>query len=74
MALHKEIGEIESKVHRTDPNLRLHAYVPSITPATRIDDGQRSATEWKQEGVYFLNEPDCLKQVIRHALEPASAN
>ena len=28
----------------------------------------RPRDDWKQRGVYFLSEPDCLKQVIGHAL------
>ena len=65
--LHRSISEVERQVRRTDPNLRLHAYVLSTTPATRIDDSTRSTAAWKSDGVYFLNEHDCMKQVIEHA-------
>ena len=27
-----------------------------------------STSEWKQDGVYFLDESDCLQQIIEHAL------
>ena len=30
----------------------------------QIDGGNRSPNDWKDNGVYFLNESDCLKQVI----------
>ena len=70
--LHHEIAEIEARIRRDDPNLRLRAYVLSVTPADRIDDGLRSASEWKQDGVYFLNEAGCLRQVIEHALRQAA--
>jgi len=66
--LHRAIGEVERHARRTDPNLRLHAYVLSVTPAAQIDAGARSAADWKRDGVYFLNERDCLQEVIAHAL------
>ena len=59
-------------VRRVDPNLRLAAYVLSVTPAADIGDRGRSARDWKADGVYFLNESDCLEQVIRHALQSAA--
>lgn len=71
MRLHHEIAEVEKRVRDTDPNLCLHAYVLSTTAASLIDDGARSADAWKEDGVYFLNEDDCLKQVVGHALETA---
>ena len=70
VALHHEIGKIEDRLRKDDPNLSLRAYVLSVTPAARIDDGLRSASEWKRDGVYFLDEPDWLRQVIEHALGP----
>ena len=67
--LHHEIAEVEKRVSETDPQLRLHAYVLSVTPPALIDDGKRSADAWKEDGVYFLSESDCLKPVVGHALE-----
>ena len=66
--LHHEISEIEKQVRKNDPDLYLRAYILSVTPASEIDDGGRSASEWKADGVYFLNETDCLQQVITHAI------
>ena len=71
--LHREIASIEHRVRMEAPNLRLRAYVLSVTPVAQIDNGARSASDWNQDGVYFLNEPDCLRQVIEDALAPASA-
>ena len=71
MRLHHEIAQIEKRVRSTDPHLRLHAYVLSVTAPSLIDDGERSADAWKEDGVYFLNDDDCLKQVVGHALEAA---
>ncbi len=68
--LHHEIAGVEERLRREDPSLRLRAYVLSVTPADRIDDGLRSASDWKRDGVYFLDESDCLQQVIAHALGP----
>ena len=70
--LHHDIHEIEKRVQNTDPDLRLSAYVLSVTPPQKIDDGARPPNEWKQDGVYFLNEPDCLKQVITDVSERGS--
>jgi len=69
--LHQEIAEVEKRMRDTNPHLRLHAYVLSVTAASLIDDGERSAESWKEDGVYFLSDSDCLKQVIGHALEVA---
>ena len=68
--LHHEIKKVEQQVRKDDPDLRLSAYVLSVTPQSKIDDPkQRTLSEWKQDGVYFLDEPHCLKQVIENALE-----
>ena len=66
--LHTGIKQIEERVRVSDPDLRLHAYVLSVTPPERIGDELRPREEWERQGVYFLSEPDCLKQVIAHAL------
>ena len=70
--LHREIREIEARLHEDDPDLNLRAYVLSVTPASQIDDGTRSPNDWNEDGVYFLNEPNCLRHVIEHALNPAA--
>ena len=72
VALHREIRELERRLHRDDPNLHLRAGVLSVTPASAIDDGKRSAADWRTDGVYFLDDPACLEQVIQDALEPAA--
>ena len=56
----------------SDPALWLHAYVLSVTPPDRIGDELRSREDWERQGVYFLSEPDCLRQVIAHALGAAA--
>ena len=65
---HTDIKEIEARVQATDPDLRLHAYVLSVTPPDLIGDDLRPQEAWEQQGVYFLNEPDCLKRVIENVL------
>ena len=72
--LHTEIKQIEERVWISDPDLRLHAYVLSVTPPDKIGDELRPREEWEGQGVYFLSEPDCLKQVIGHALNGLSEN
>ena len=69
--LHHEIKQTEAQIRRTDPDVRLHAYVLSVTPLNLIDGIVRSRTDWKQQGVYFLDEDDCLKQMIGRVLEQA---
>lgn len=66
--VHHEIVNTEARVNEIDPSLRLHSYVLSVTPASKIDDGIRSVDEWKQDGVYFLEDPGCLDKVIENAL------
>ncbi len=66
--LHQDIKTIEERIRETDPNLRLHAYILSVTPPHKIDDGRRSSSDWKNDGVYFLNTPDCLQQIIEDVL------
>ena len=71
--LHTEIKQIEERVRVSEPELRLHAYVLSATPSDKIGDELRPREEWERQGVYFLSEPDCLKQVIGHALSSVAA-
>ena len=66
--LHSNIHEIEQRVRKTDPDLRLSAYILSVTPAHQIDGSIRALAEWKEDGVYFLNERDCLKKVVTNVL------
>ena len=66
--LYHTIKTTEERIRETDPNLRLHAYVLSVTRPGEIDDGSRSSSEWKNDGVYFLNTPDCLQQIIEDVL------
>ncbi len=68
VALYQDIKSIEERIWKTDPNLRLHAYVLSVTPPGKIDDGRRSSVDWKNDGVYFLNASNCLQQVIEDVL------
>ncbi len=69
--LHAEIKEIEHRVRQLDPKLRLHAYVLSVTPPGEIGDVSRQKSEWEQDGVYFLQDSDCLQRMIAHALASA---
>jgi len=71
--LHHNIKDIEERIRETEPDLHLHAYVLSVTPPQQIDGGNRSPNDWKNNGVYFLNESDCLKQVIECVLDLPSA-
>ncbi len=68
--LHTDIKQIEERVQVSDPDLHLHAYVLSVTPPDRIGDELRPREAWESRGVYFLNEPDCLKRVIENVLNP----
>ena len=68
--LHSEIKEVEKRVREDDPNLRLHAYVLSVTPPGEIGGELQSKGVWEQKGVYFLSDADCLQKVIENALQP----
>ena len=65
--LHHEIAEISRKLHESDPNLHLHAYILSVTEPEKIDDGSRSREDWKRDGVYFSSYPSSLAQIVEHA-------
>ena len=71
ISLHHEIKKTETQIRRTDPDVYLHAYILSLTSPALIAETMHSRDDWKQEGVYFLDEPDCLKQIIAHVLERA---
>ena len=66
--LHHEIADIGRKLHESDPNLHLHAYILSATDPEKIDDGSRSPADWQRDGVYFLCFPASLGQILEHAL------
>ena len=68
VALYHDIKTIEEQIRVTERNLRLHAYILSGTPPGKIDDGSRSSSDWKNDGVYFLNQADCLQQIIEDVL------
>ena len=70
--LHSEIAGIEERVCEDDPNLRLHAYVLSVTPPDQIGDELRSQEEWEAEGVYFLQDSDWPQKVLGDVLESVS--
>ena len=68
--LHAEIGAVEEKLRAAEPGLRLRAYVLSTTPPREIGGAERTREEWEGDGVYFLEDPDCLGRVVAHALGP----
>ena len=71
--LHTKIKETEARAREADPDLRLHAYILSATAPHDIGDESRGRDEWEGQGVYFLDEPDCLRRVIGHVLGPTGA-
>ena len=71
VSLHHEIKKTETQIRRRDPDVRLHAYVLSVTSPVLISEAGRSRYDWQQQGVYFLEEDDCLKQMIENALKQA---
>ena len=66
--LHAEIKRIEERVRASDPDVRLHAYVLSVTPPELIGDDLRPRDDWERDGVYFLNDADCLPKLLGDAL------
>ena len=67
--LHERIGEVEAQVRENDPDLHLRSYVLSVTPPAEIGAAPRPQAEWESDGVYFLEDPDCLRKVVADALE-----
>lgn len=72
--LHTEIKETEAQIRKTDPNLFLHAYILSVTPPAKISDQPKTKPEWAEQGVYFLDDNDCLEQIIKKVLEHSPAD
>ena len=70
--LHTDITEIEERVRAEDPNLRLHAYVLSVTPPGEIGDELRTKEEWEEQGIYFLRDSKWPHRMFRHIFESAS--
>ena len=70
--LHCEIKQVEERVRRDDPKVRLHAYVLSVTAPSRIGDELRSREEWEGLGVYFLDDDAWPERLLGHALTSAS--
>ena len=68
--LHTEIKEVETRLRRTDPKLRLHAYVLSVTSPERIGDELQSREQWEERGVYFLDDAAWPERLLQHTLPP----
>ncbi len=64
VALHTTIKETEARVRMTDPDLRLHAFVLSVTAPGEIGDEPRTVSEWQDRGVHFLERPDWAQRLI----------
>ena len=69
--LHEEIKEVEARVREAEPNLRLHAYVLSVTPPGEIGGGRQSQGAWERQGVYYLDGSDRgVRRIIEDVLRP----
>ncbi len=71
--LHAEIANIEKQIREHDPDLRLHAYVLSVTSPGKIGDEPRTREEWEKEGVYFLEDGDWPRRMFADVLDAAPA-
>ena len=67
--LHTRIKEVEARVRRDNPQLRLHAYVLSATPPDQVGETSRSQGEWEKKGVYFLNDDSWASRLLKSALD-----
>lgn len=67
--MHHEIAEITRQVREAHPDLHLHAYILSVTAPHKIGAKPRSKGMWEEEGVYFLQDSDCLQRVIGDVLQ-----
>ena len=68
--LNEAIKEVEERVREQEPNLRLHAYVLSVTRPEEIGGEGHSQSVWEDRGVYFLNDRGCLRKIIEDVLRP----
>lgn len=62
--LHTKIADIEKQIRGRDPDLRLHAYVLSVTSPDKIGDEPHTQEEWEKRGVYFLKYPDWPQRML----------
>ncbi len=69
MQMHHEIAEIAKQVRAAHPDLHLHAYILSVTAPDKIGAERRSKDKWEEDGVYFLQDADCLQRVIANVLQ-----
>jgi len=69
--LHKRIKEVERQIGERAPELRLHAYVISVTPPEQIGDESRSRHEWEQRGVFYVNDDNWPEKLIGNGLGAA---
>lgn len=69
VALHTEIKNVEERVRKKDPTLRLHAYILSVTSPDDIGDEPHTREEWEEKGVYFPKEDsDWHKRMFKKVL------
>lgn len=70
MQMHREIAEIAKQVREAHPDLHLHAYILSVTPPSQIGaELPRKQSEWEADGVYFMQDDDCLERMIASVLK-----
>ena len=67
--MHREIAEITKQVRESHADLHLHAYILSVTAPDKIGTERRSKDKWEEDGVYFLQDADCLQRVIANVLQ-----
>ncbi len=70
VGLHAEIKNVEARIRRNDPTIRLHAYVISVTPPGEIgsDEKRSSKNEWEDRGVYFLEDASWAVRLLERVL------
>ncbi len=66
--LHKRIKDIEKHLRKTDSNIRLHAYVISVTPPQWVGSDSLSKSSWQEQGVYFLEDEDWATRMLSNVL------
>ncbi len=68
VGLHKRIKEVEKHLRKEDPNIKLHAYVISVTPPHLIGGESQPKLSWEEQGVYFLEDEGWAKKLIASVL------
>lgn len=69
VAFHREVKHIEERLRDTQPDIRLHSFLVSVTPPAELTTLWNVTVEELQDtGVVFRNDPDYLERIFEHVV------